>query len=130
MRRRSAAGVLFAIALAGVAGTLPACGTTPVLDSRQAYLASHPDLAPDRAEAITAGVVQIGMTMEEVRAALGPPLHVRRSMRAGPAGAVPVEIWIYPGPVARPSALKSAANSEFLIRLEFVAGILASEREI
>ncbi len=113
------------------AAWLAACSSaTPTLDRRTAYLAENPSLPRDRAEAISAGVVQIGMTMEEVRAALGPPLHVRRSMRAGPAGPVAGEVWIYPGPVARPSAVKAAANSEFLIRYEFVAGILANEREI
>ena len=113
------------------AALLVACSTeTPTLDRRSAYLAEHPSLPADRAAAITAGVAQIGMTMEEVRAALGPPLYVRRSVRAASGGAVPVEIWVYPGPVARPSSMKSAANSEFLIRFEFVSGILAGEREI
>lgn len=119
---------LLALALLQIATA--ACGSTPVLDDRQAYLAAHPALAPDRAEAIAAGRVEVGMTMEQVRAAVGPPLHVRRSMRAGPGGALATEIWIYPGPVVQPSPLKSAANSEFLMRLEFVSGILASMREL
>ena len=67
------------------AAWLAACSTdAPTLDRRSAFLAENPSLPRDRAEAIAAGVVQIGMTMAEVRAALGPPLHVRRTMRAGP----------------------------------------------
>lgn len=119
------------LAAAGLQAVLAACSTsTPVLNERQAYLASHPDLDRDRADAIAQGRVEIGMTAAEVRAALGPPLHVKRSMRAGPAGALPVEIWIYPGPVVRPSVMKSAADPEFLMRLEFVTGVLASIREM
>ena len=109
---------------------LSACGETPNLDRRAAYLAARPNIDPDRAEAISKGDVKTGMTKEEVRATVGEPLHIKRSEREAPDGPVAVEIWIYPGPVVRPSVLRSSQDSEFLIRLEFVKGVLRRIREI
>lgn len=106
------------------------CGETPNLDRRAAYLRANAALDPDRAEAIAVGRIEKGMTMAEVRATVGPPAHVRRSEREGPDGPVRVEVWIYPGPVVRPSVLKSSADPEFLVRLEFVNGVLRRIREI
>jgi hypothetical protein len=70
------------------------------------------------------------MTPEEVRASVGAPLYLRYKQRPGPEGPVRIEIWIYPGPVVRPSVAKSAADAEFLIRLQFENGLLKVIREI
>ena len=107
-----------------------ACNGTPNVDRRMAYARQHPELSPERREAIAEGKVRTGMTMEEVRAVVGDPIHVTRSERSGPRGTVRAEVWIYPGPVVLPSVRKSAANSEFLVRLRFENGVLKEIREI
>jgi len=43
----------------------------------QAYLAAHPNLAPNTAEAIRANLILDGMMMEQVTAAWGPPAVVQ-----------------------------------------------------
>jgi len=115
-----------ALVSAGAVG----CGETPNVDRRLAYVNQHAELPPDKRAAIAEGRVQVGMTMEEVRAMVGDPMHVTRRERQGPNGRIHVEVWIYPGPVVRPSVMKSAANSEFLARLTFENGVLKEIREI
>lgn len=121
------------LALAGAVLALSAatgCNGTPNVDRRLAYANQHPELPPEKREAIADGRVQTGMTMAEVRAMVGEPAHVTRSQREGRTGPIHVEVWIYPGPVVRPSVMKSAANSEFLVRLRFENGVLKEIREI
>jgi hypothetical protein len=121
--------------LALIAGALAlaaalACEGTPNLDRRKAYLAGHPSLDPIRAAAIREGRVEKGMSPDEVRASVGQPLYIRLKRQPGPEGPVRIEIWIYPGPVVRPSVAKSAADAEFLIHLRFENGMLKEIREI
>jgi hypothetical protein len=118
--------LLAVLTLSGAVG----CSETPNVDRRLAYVNQHAELPPDKRAAIAEGRVQIGMTMEEVRAMVGDPIHVTRRERHGPNGKIQVEVWIYPGPVVRPSVMKSAANSEFLARLTFENGVLKEIREI
>ncbi len=125
-RKRVLALVAGAIALVAAL----ACEGTPNLDRRKAYLAGHPHLDPARADAIRGGRVEKGMTPDEVRASVGPPLYIRLKRRPGPEGPVRIEVWIYPGPVVRPSVAKSAADAEFLIHLRFENGVLKEIREI
>lgn len=106
------------------------CNGTPNVDRRLAYANQHTELTPEKREAIAEGRVEPGMTMEEVRAMVGEPTHMTRSRREGRTGTIDVEVWIYPGPVVRPSVMKSVANSEFLVRLQFENGLLKEIREI
>jgi hypothetical protein len=106
------------------------CTETPNVDRRIGYVNQHPELPIEKREAIAAGRVEPGMTMEEVRAVVGEPSHVTRKERRGPEGTIRVEVWIYPGPVVRPSVMRSAADSEFLVRLVFENGMLRNIREI
>ena len=106
------------------------CSGTPNVDRRLAYVNQHTDLSPERREAIALGRVEPGMSMEEVRAMVGEPTHVTHSRRDDRAGSIQVEVWIYPGPVIRPSVMKSVADSEFLMRLRFENGVLKEIREI
>ena len=123
-RRFALAGAVLALSVAA------GCNGTPNVDRRTAYASRHPELSPEKREAIAEGKVRTGMTMEEVRAMVGDPIHVRRSERKGPRGTVHAEVWIYPGPVVLPSVMKSVANSEFLVRLRFENGVLKEIREI
>jgi hypothetical protein len=107
-----------------------ACAETPNLDRRKAYIGAHPTLDLARADAIREGRLEKGMTQDEVRAAVGQPRHIRTREQPGPDGPVRIEIWIYPGPVVRPSVMRSAADAEFLIRLRFENGVLKEIREI
>ena len=125
-RSRSLALAGAVLALSAAAG----CNGTPNVDRRLAYANQHTELTPEKREAIAEGRVEPGMTMEEVRAMVGEPTHVTRSRREDRTGTIDVEVWIYPGPVVRPSVMKSAADSEFLVRLRFENGVLRDIREI
>jgi len=120
----------FSFAVSTAALALAACAETPNVDRRLAYVNTHGELSAERRDAIAAGRVEPGMTMDEVRATVGEPIHLARSDRRGPEGPVRVEIWIYPGPVVHPSVMRSAADSEFLVRLRFENGVLREIREI
>jgi len=109
---------------------LAACAETPNVDRRLAYVNQHGELSAERREGISDGHVIVGMTMDEVRATVGEPMHVTKSDRRGADGPVHVEVWIYPGPVVHPSVMRSTRNSEFLVRLRFENGVLREIREI
>jgi hypothetical protein len=49
------------------------CGPSLATQRRQAYINAHPELSPLAKQYIATGLVVRGMTMEEVRAAWGPP---------------------------------------------------------
>ncbi len=71
--------------------------STPLLDSleiRQAYVASR-DLNDTVREAILAGRVVPGMTMEDVYATWGHPSETDTSETLGPRGPYGKEVWIY-----------------------------------
>jgi hypothetical protein len=126
MRRRvGIGGAALWLILAGTAG----CGT-PNVDRRLAYVNRHAELSPNKRAAIAEGRVQVGLTMEEVRAMVGKPLYVTKNERRGRHGVIHVQVWFYPGPVVLPSVMRSAANSEFLARLTFENGVLKEIREI
>ena len=120
----------FSFAVSTGALALAACAETPNVDRRLAYVNRHGELSAERREAVSDGRVIIGMTMAEVRATVGEPLHVTKSERRGPEGPVHVEAWIYPGPVVRPSVMRSSQDSEFLVRLRFENGVLREIREM
>jgi hypothetical protein len=120
----------FSFAISTAALSLGACAETPNVDRRLAYVSQHGELSAERRDAIAAGRVEPGMTMDEVRATVGEPIHLTRSDRRGPEGPIEVQVWIYPGPVVLPSVMRSAANSEFLVRLRFENGVLREIHEI
>jgi hypothetical protein len=124
-RRVGIGGAALWLVLAWTAG----CGT-PNVERRLAYVNQHPQLSPGTRAAIAEGRVQVGLTMEEVRAMVGEPLYVTKHERQGHDGVIHVQVWFYPGPVVCPSVMRSAANSEFLARLTFENGVLKEIREI
>jgi len=120
----------FSLAVSTGAIALAACAETPNVDRRLAYVNQHGELSAERREAISDGHVIVGMTMDEVRATVGEPMHVTKSDRREADGPVHAEVWIYPGPVVHPSVMRSSQDSEFMVRLRFENGVLREIREI
>lgn len=63
------------------------------IERRKRFVADHPELSAERRNAILSGRYEIGMTPDEVRAAIGDPWHVNRSRTRWASH----EQWIYYG---------------------------------
>jgi hypothetical protein len=68
------------------------------MNRRRHYIATHSNLPEEIKQNILNGVIQIGMTKEMVRAALGAPDDFQRS---GDASGIR-EVWVYYSPLAEP----------------------------
>ena len=79
------------------------------------YFATHPEVPSSIAAAIDAGHVIRGMDQEQVRTALGEPLH-KKSFEGPPA----VEIWLYPGHKLHQDLLRT--HGVRLVRIVFLDG--------
>lgn len=76
-------GAIAAVVTAALAALLVGCGDvktdyTIAKQRAQSYLAAHPDVPPEIADAIRANTVRKGMNMEQVIAAWGQPAYVQR----------------------------------------------------
>ncbi len=103
---------------------LMACGSPQ--GARRDYLRAHPDLDAETRERIAQGRVQEGMSLEQVRAALGPP----DSRRAFEQGGEALEVWTYPGALVLRRITRTLTDLDYRVRLIFRAGVLERIEEM